>query len=589
MGALTAGLTFLTAALTSFAIGGIVRRTAIRVGAVVPPRPDRWHRHPTPTFGGIGIVAGIAAGAAAGGALTTTAAAPILAVVAALFVIGWYDDVAPLSALAKMVNSLAVAAFFVLALTTFRSTPAQAALAIVAIVWFGGLDNAVNLLDNMDGLAGGVTAIAAAALAVTFAAELGPHIVAVPVALAGALAGFLVWNRHPARLFMGNCGSLAIGGLVAAAGLTAVARAGTVTSAVAAALIFIVPIVDTTFVVLLRRLAGRSTTRGNVDHISHRLVAAGFSEPGAVGLLYAIGALGAAAGYSIHVYGVAAWPLAAAVAIGVLMMALYLARQPAYAGQDFQALQAAPFAPILADLTFRWHAGEVLLDLVLIATSYYAAYRLRFEGDALATFLPGYALSLPAILGCQLAALYVSGLYSRMWTTFGLHDVSTVLRGVAAGMVLSVLSVTYLFKFERFSRGVFLIDAVLLTAAILATRSSFRIFGRIAARSSPHQTRVAIYGAGARGQLLVREMMANTGWGRNPVVFIDDDPGKRAQRILGIPVRGAIGELEGVLAGMRVEEVVLSSPAIGDDLEARVRALCGPRDVAVRRLRLEIE
>lgn len=588
MGALTAGLTFLIAAITSFAVGGVVRRTAIRLGAVVPPRPDRWHRHPTPTFGGIGIIAGIAVGAAAGGGMTT-AAAPILAAVAALFVIGYYDDLAPLSALAKMVNSLAVAAFFVLALTTVRSTPAQAALAIAAIVWFGGLDNAVNLLDNMDGLAGGVVAIAAAALALTFFSELGPHVVAVPVALAGALVGFLGWNRHPAKLFMGNCGSLAIGGLVAATGLTAVARAGTVTSAVAVALIFIVPLVDTTFVVLLRRLAGRSTTRGNVDHMSHRLVAAGFSEPGAVGLLYAIGALGAAAGYSIHVYGVSAWPLAAAVAIGVLMMALYLARLPAYAGQDFQALQAAPFAPMLADLTFRWHAGEVLLDLVLIAISYYAAYRLRFEGEALATFLPGFAMSLPAILGCQLAALYVSGLYSRMWTTFGLHDVSTVLRGVAAGSVFSVLSVTYLFKFERFSRGVFVIDAVLLTAAILATRSSFRIFGRIAARSSPHQTRVAIYGAGARGQLLVREMMASGTWGRNPVVFIDDDAAKRGQRIMGIPVKGTIEELAAVMARLRIEEVVLSSPAIGDDVEARVRALCAPREVAVRRLRLDIE
>ena len=107
------------------------------------------------------------------------------------------------------------------------------------------------------------------------------------------------------------------------------------------------PLVDTAFVVLLRRLAGRSTTRGNVDHMSHRLVAAGFSEPGAVGLLYAVGALGAGAGYCLHVYGGSAWPLAAAVAVGVLMMALYLARLPAYAGAGLPgaavgALRAAP-------------------------------------------------------------------------------------------------------------------------------------------------------------------------------------------------------------------------------------------------------
>ncbi len=387
---------------------------------------------------------------------------------------------------------------------------------------------------------------------------------------------------------MGNCGSLAIGGLVAAAALIGVARAGTIASAAAAALILIVPLVDTTFVVLLRRLAGRSTTRGNVDHMSHRLVAAGFSEPGAVGLLYAVGALGAGAGYSLHVYGGSAWPLAAAVAVSVLMMALYLARLPAYAGQDFQALHAAPFAPLLSDLTFRWHAGEVLLDLVLIATSYYAAYRVRFEGEALATFLPGFYMSLPAILGCQLAALYVSGLYSRLWNTFGLHDVSTVLRGVATGCVLSVLAVTYLYKFERFSRGVFLIDAVLLTAAILATRSSFRMIGRIAARSSPHATRVAIYGAGMRGQLLVREMLANPHSGRNPVAFVDDNPAIRARRIVGVPVRGSLEDVGAMISRLRIEEVVLSSPHITANTETRVREICAAHAVPVRRLHMDI-
>jgi UDP-GlcNAc:undecaprenyl-phosphate/decaprenyl-phosphate GlcNAc-1-phosphate transferase len=587
MGAPLASLTFLAGALVSFAACALVRRIALDIGAVVAPRPDRWHRTPTPTFGGIAIIAGVFTGAAVAGSIAAVAL-PLLAATVALFVIGWYDDAAPLSALAKMVNSLAVAAFFVLTLATFRSTSAQAALTIVAIVWFAGLNNAINLLDNMDGLAAGVTAIAALGLAVTFSAELGPVLVFIPVALAGALLGFLGWNRHPARLFMGNCGSLAIGGLIAATATTAVVRAGTMTAAAAAALILIVPMVDTTFVVLLRRLAGRSTTRGNVDHLSHRLVSAGFSEAGAVGVLYAIGIVGAGAGYFIHAHGGSAWPLVAGVSVGVLMMALYLARLPAYAGQDFQALRSAPFAPLLADLTFRWHAGEVLLDLVLIATCYYAAYRIRFEGEALTTFLPGFSMSLSAILGCQLAALYVSGLYTRMWNTFGLHDLWTVLRGVASGLVLSVLAVTYLYKFERFSRGVFLIDAVLLTAAIVATRSSFRIIGRIAARSSPQKTRVAIYGAGLRGQLLAREMLANPAWDRNPVAFIEDDARKRAQRLLGVPVRGSIDDLDRVITRMRIEEVLLSSPAIRAPVEARIREICARHGVPVRRLQLEI-
>ena len=581
-------IVILTSLGVAFAIDAMVRHVALRRGAVVPPRPDRWHRTPTPTFGGIGVIAGLIAGCTIGDALGREVW-PVLAAAGALFGIGWYDDRAPLSALAKMVNSLAVASFFVISLSGFGATPVHAGLILLAVVWFGGLINAVNLLDNMDGLAAGVSALAALGLAVTFHAELGPGLVTVLVALAGGLLGFLGWNRHPAKLFMGNCGSLAIGGILAACATIAIARAGTGAAAAAAALILVVPIFDSTFVVLLRRLAGRSTTRGNIDHTSHRLVSAGFSEPAAVVMLYALGAAGAATGYVLHDGGVSLWPLAAGFAIAVLMMGLYLARVPAYAGQDFQALQNVPLAPLLSDLTFRWHAGEVLLDLGLITTCYYTAYRIRFQGPELAVFLQSFSASLPAIIGCQLAALYVSGLYSRIWSTFGLHDLATVIRAVGSGLVLSVLAVAYLYRFdERFSRGVFLIDGVLLVGAIIATRMSFRVFGRIAARTGTRKRRVAIYGAGSRGQMLVREMLADAGWDLNPVAFVDDDPGKRMLRMMGVPVRGTLEDLDKIIPKFELEELLISSKTIDAAREARARAICSAHGIPVRRLFFDI-
>src|SRR5436190_1886088 len=190
---------------------------------------------------------GRSGGAAVSGGLAAPAW-PVLSAALTLFVIGLFDDLMPMSALAKMVSSLAVAAFFVFSLATIKATtPMHAALTIVAMLWFGGLVNAVNLLDNMDGLAAGIAAIAALGLAVTFPQELGPALVAVLVALAGGLAGFLVWNRNPAKMFMGNCGSLAIGGTIAASATIAIARAGTFTAAAAAALILVVAIFDSAF------------------------------------------------------------------------------------------------------------------------------------------------------------------------------------------------------------------------------------------------------------------------------------------------------------------------------------------------------
>ncbi len=582
-------LAAVVAAIVSFAVGGLVRRIALARGIVVAPRPDRWHQTPTPTYGGVGILAGTLAGAAIAGALAGPAW-PVLVAAVVLFAVGWFDDMTQMSALEKMVSSLAVAAFFVFTIGSARAvTPMHAVLVVLAILWVGGLINAINLLDNMDGLAAGVTAIAALGVAAAFTAELGAPLAALLVALAGALAGFLAWNRHPARLFMGNCGSLAIGGIVAGTATIAMTRAASLTGVAAAVLILIVPVFDSSFVVLLRRLAGRSTTRGNIDHTSHRLVSAGFSDKTAVWLLYALGIVGAGAGWLLQTHpGMA--PIAAAVAIGTLMVALWLARVPAYAGQDFQAFQNGPFAPLLTDLTFRWHAGEVLLDLVLITSCYYAAYRIRFEGDPnLPVFIESFTRSLPVILGTQLAALYASGLYKRMWRTFGLHDVSTVVRAVGSGVILSVLLVIYLYKsqFEAFSRSVFVIYAVLLTAAIVATRSSFRVFGRMAARTGARR-RIAIYGAGARGLLLARELQANEDEDRVPVAFVDDDQAKQARRLVGIAVRGTAEDLVWLLERHRIQEVIISTPAIGGDVEARVRAVCEPRGVTVARLFYEI-
>ena len=277
-------------------------------------------------------------------------------------------------------------------------------------------------------------------------------------------------------------------------------------------------------------------------------------------------------------------------AFGVLMVliGIYLARVPAYNAEDFIALQKSSFAPFLKDLAFKWHAAEVMLDLVLIAVCYYGAFRVRFEGEGLDTFLPYFTASLPVVLGCKLAALYGSGLYQRAWGTFGLRDLTAVARGVGLGSLLSVLTAAYLYRLEGFSRVVFLLDAILLGIAIVATRASFRAMNLVAAARSKRSRRVLVYGAGQFGQTLVREMRANALWNMNPVAFLDDDPMKARRWIMGVPVRGTIDDLERALQRYAIEEVILSSPAINGSVEHRIREVCGHLERPVRRLHMEI-
>ena len=231
------------------------------------------------------------------------------------------DDRLQLSPLAKLVASLAIGAFLVFVMAGAEpagSMPLSSTL--IATVWFAGICHALNLLDNMDGLAAGVALIATLFLAFLLGerARAGPR-AAARSALAGALVGFLFWNRPPARLFMGDsrepvhrrrarrprrscrCSTRGI---------------AFVSPAVLVVFILIVPLFDTAFVLVLRRLAGRKASKGGTDHVSHRLASLGFSERSAVRILYALGLAG----------GVVAWVLTTGPGIEPMALVAVFAR-----------------------------------------------------------------------------------------------------------------------------------------------------------------------------------------------------------------------------------------------------------------------
>jgi len=110
-----------------------------------------------------------------------------------------------------------------------------------------------------------------------------------------------------------------------------------------------------------------------------------------------------------------------------------------------------------------------------------------------------------------------------------------------------------------------------------------------AAARRPGLRRVLLYGAGVRGQLFVRQVLADPRWRMRPVAFLDDAPVRQHRRILGIWVAGSLEQLEGALTRFHVDEVVITTPAVGPEVEVRVRERCQPFNVPVRRLRLEIE
>jgi UDP-GlcNAc:undecaprenyl-phosphate GlcNAc-1-phosphate transferase len=588
-------LVFVLAVAVSAALSLMVRRIAASRGAVVPPRPDRWHRQPTPTFGGVAMAVTTLGLTIATLALSDVQPAWIAVLLVmgsagAIFVVGLVDDRLQLTPLTKLAATLVIGAFLLYSLSLDGGTVLPWWETVLLVIWYAGLVHAFNLLDNMDGLAGGVALVAAVVLALVFRAELGALFVVVLAAFAGSVGGFLVWNVRPARLFMGDCGSLFLGSVIAGISLVLVTRPGAsfAFDATLICLVLIVPLLDTSFILVLRRLAGREATRGGTDHLSHRLVSLGLSERRAVAVLYLVGLSGGATAWFAHGDGISRLPAAALFVVAVLLGGVHLARVPVYDGEDFRALQKASFAPFLRDLTFRWHALEMLLDIVLISVVYYLSWRIRFEGQQLQVFLASFRASLPIVLACKLAALYMSGAYERMWGSFGIRDLFAIVRGVLLGSIASILVAAYVYRFQRFSRAVFIIDAALLTLAILAARGSFRMMGEAATLRNPRARRGLIYGAGSGGQLLVREMRANAAWRLTPVAFLDDDPTKLGRRLMGVPIRGGVDRIDQVLTRYRIDEVVFSTCVIDPAQQEQVRAACARRGIPVRQFKLEI-
>jgi len=557
---------------------------ARRLGIVSQPVKDRWHREPTPLLGGLAIAM---ATIAAVGAFTPWDRDLLLIVGAgtAAHILGLIDDRVALGATAKLVGSLAIGAAVVYGLAGTEAPSAWAIL--LAVFWFAGIAHAFNLLDNMDGLAAGVGAIVA--VAVAFALPSGASLTSILIALAGALLGFLGWNSYPARIFMGDSGSLFIGAVLGTASLRPWFGhdVDPAWASLSIFLPFLVPVGETAFVSALRWLAGRNPAQGGVDHPSHRLVAMGFSQRRAVLLFYAVTLATGAVSIWLARSGTSALPVVGVVVVGLALGAIRLARVPTYHGRDFVALHRLPYGDVLTSAFLRSHAVQVILDLVLITACYYAAYRLRFEGEALELFLPSFTASLPIVLLCKPVAHYAAGLYGRSWSTFGVADVPAVSRAIVFGSMASVLAATYLYRFERFSRGVFIIDGALLLLAIFGSRLSFRFIAHAAVMQSTHARRVLICGVGDRGRLLAREMLANSGWHMKPVGFIDaiETP---ERSILGIRVMRPMAHLDTFLKRLRVDELVFSGDPIDAVRRQQVVQTCAASGTAVREMVFEI-
>ena len=584
-------LPFVVAFVASLLLVPVVRWISFRTGRIAYPRKDRWNPRPTPTLGGVGMFGAFALAVAWRGGLQRETL-PVLAGALIMFLLGLYDDYRELSPPAKLVGQIlaaSVVVFFDYRIAFFKF---ELLNILLTFVWLVGITNALNLLDNMDGLAGGIAFIVALFLGFFFlSAGRQPEFVTLTLALAGAILGFLVFNFPPASIFMGDSGSLFLGFTLSALAVARKTSASNVLAVIAIpALLFMLPILDTTLVTITRLMRGQSPAQGGRDHTSHRLIAFGLSERQAVLSLYAAALLSGLASTIVerraYEFSLVFVPV---LIIAFSLLAAYLAQLQVVPESDGKS-QYRTLARVAVQLAYRQRIFEVILDFFLISVAYYLALWTRAGWDLSDAQLLFYLRTLPLALAGTYVAFFVFGVYRGVWEYIGVQDVMGYVRATL-GVMLLVGAVLYFLPDDQADMGAVFLFGVFLLIGLAASRASFRVLDQMYARRKVSaDVPVVVYGAGRAGEMAVRWMQLNPELGYRPVAFLDDDPRKWGRVIHGVRVAGNIDQLpevyrQDVPVGMvfTVPEM-LTSPS-GE----RALVFCKTHGLWVRKLHLTFD
>ena len=570
----------LVAITSAFSLGVVltwlVRALARRLGVVARPKADRWHTKPTALMGGVAIalttaVVGLLFVPQSNRSLTVMGASLLM------FLIGFVDDLVTLKPYQKIIGQLVAASIVISAGLFLPWTGYYPLNVVITLFWLVGITNAINLLDNMDGLSAGVSAIAALFLSLQFAIHdpAGLDQAWMLGVFAAALAGFLVFNHNPASIFMGDCGSLFIGFFLASSALmtTQAGRSRSFLPVLAVpVLVLLIPIFDTTLVFILRKMAGRSVSQGGRDHTSHRLVALGLSERKAVWMLWACAAVAGVMGLAVQQLSLEYSLVCIFLfCLGMVYLGIHLGKVKVY-----DVSQPTPVMSFIVDLSYKRRVFEAILDSALIVLAYYSSYAIVFGPLETSIDPQPFFQSLPLVVALKLTALTAAGVYRGMWRYITPDALWIYFRGVLLGSMASMVVLTLVFRFQGFSRAAFALDGLILLVLLVGSRFGFRLVRSLFPSQAMHvETKnVLIYGAGDGGEILARELTNNHNWRLRPVGFLDDDSTKKGKTLHGLKVFGGFSKLGSKSLLEAASGVVLSTSRFSPERLNDIRKAC---------------
>jgi UDP-GlcNAc:undecaprenyl-phosphate/decaprenyl-phosphate GlcNAc-1-phosphate transferase len=556
---------FLAVFSLSFFSTGWVRYIAKKLGWIAQPRKDRWHKKPVALHGGIGFFPPFFFGAifivymntniSSSDWLDIKSLSPEnLQAIALLvgsffmFVLGLIDDFKNLRPITKLLGQVIAASCFIITGGIIKFTSVGLIDFPVTYLWFLGITNAVNMLDNMDGLSSGVTIISSITLIVlmiNYQQKFGvPGIIAIPLGVAffGALCGFWIYNHPPASIFMGDSGSLFMGYFLAGLSVPSELNGffyknggtliiGSLFALIIPLTVLSVPIFDTTMVTLSRVWRGQSPSQGGRDHSSHRLVYLGLPEKHAVWFFYGVAATGGLVAILLQRAPMQSIPLFATFCLFLIFAGIYLARVKIRA-VPFEQSRSNNWTSLVTNIMHKKQAATVMLDMIIIIICFYTSYLLRFEGTISGGIQEAVFKSIPVVVSSTLLINFIAGIYRNRWVLFSMADLPIYMVSSIGAALLSLALITILTRFAPgHSRSAYIIFGFLLFIGQVGSRLSFQLFDILLKKSffrrngSNNSKPILIYGAGKAGKLLFEEILDNSSMKSFYVAgFVDDDP-----------------------------------------------------------------
>lgn len=569
----------------------LVLRIARRSGWIAHPSADRWHDEPVAMLGGIAIFGAFVV-ALSGSGTVTVYSWPVWLGGTLIFGAGLADDLLDIRPETKVVVQIVATALLLYAGHAFWNGGPFWASIPLTFFWVIGITNAVNLIDGIDGLAASITFIAAAALSLIGIVIGQVGMATVAALLAGASLGFLSFNMDPARIFMGDCGSLFLGYGLAVVALGVQSTGEPVAATLVPVVVLAVPIFDTTFVTVTRALEGRRVTEGGNDHTHHRLIRLGLSENGTVLVLSGTSAVFALAALAL-LWTTIQLALAFVLLgiVGSVVFGFYLVSSRSYDSDKALSVNVTQrigaFMQAVAGGIYWKSVGGVVADLLTVFAAFVIAVHLRFGGTPPATQMSLMGTALPGILVLKICVFYVFGLYHGVWRHAGTPELLRLLKASTLASLLMLGGLAVAYGTEMVSASVLILDWMITTGGVGSTRFGFRALRQYFAAHRDGGRRVLVYGSKDQGLLAVRHLRHHAD--RTVVGLLDDDPNRHALQVQGIEVLGGQHALDRLTTEHDIDEVVIPLQNTTQAERTQLMQACEEAGVGCRHFAFHLE